>query len=172
MEEINEVLKRASDLRVAKRFEEALRLLKSVLQQDENEWKVCTELGHLCIDKGEYKKATTMFERAVILKPDMAGLWSNLGYAKKTNGDLDGAIHDTRKAKSLAKDSFELHGAMYNLSCYLALSGKTESAMEYLAKACKGEPSLKEWARTDSDLASLRSDPRFDEILEYSPEST
>ncbi len=172
MDTIDDTLRRASDLRVAKRYEEALRILNSILRPDENEWKVCTELGHLCIDMKDPKKAQTMFERASDLRPDLASVWNNLGYAKKENGDLKGAIHETRKAKKIAKDSFELHGALYNLACYLALSGKREIALEHLEKACKGEVSLIEWARNDSDLASLRNDPRFEKILEYNSEST
>ncbi len=172
MESIDDVLRRASDLRIAKRYEEARRLLKRILRPDENEWKVCTEIGHLCIDMKDPKNAQIMFERAATLKPDVASVWNNLGYAKKENGNLEGAIHATRKAKALAKDSFELNGALYNLACYLALSGKQELAFEYLEMACKGEQSLIEWAKTDSDLSSLRRDPRFKKVLQYSAEST
>ena len=165
MEPINDVFKRARELRTSRRNKEAIKLLQSVLRPDENEWKVCKELGHIMIDIGDIKESVRYFERAANSNPESSELWNNLGYAKKEKGDLKGAIHATRKAKSLAKDANDVNAANYNLACYFALSGKKESALEHLENACIGDAAIKEWAKEDTDLDSLRLDPRFKTIL-------
>ena len=49
----------------------------------------------------------------------------------------------------------------YNLACYASRAGETDRALEHLARALDGDPSMREWAATDSDLDAIRSDPRF-----------
>jgi len=50
---------------------------------------------------------------------------------------------------------------LYNLACFEALAGLTEPALEHLLQAAERDPRVREWARGDDDLASLRDDPRF-----------
>jgi tetratricopeptide (TPR) repeat protein len=49
----------------------------------------------------------------------------------------------------------------YNLGCFASRAGETERALEHLAKAFAGDPRTREWARTDSDLDAIRTDPRW-----------
>ena len=53
----------------------------------------------------------------------------------------------------------------YNLACADAQLGETDEALQHLGAAIAGDPSLAEPARDDSDLAPLRDDPRFGELL-------
>jgi hypothetical protein len=53
---------------------------------------------------------------------------------------------------------------LYDLACAEALTGDTDAALEHL-RAAFANPRLREEARTDSDLDSLRDDPRFDDAL-------
>ena len=55
-------------------------------------------------------------------------------------------------------DNPSLH---YNLACYASLAGDTDRALEHLARAFAGDSRTREWAQTDSDLDSIRSDPRY-----------
>jgi mannose-6-phosphate isomerase-like protein (cupin superfamily) len=55
-------------------------------------------------------------------------------------------------------DNPSLH---YNLACYAALAGETDRAIEHLTRAFEGDPRTREWAQKDSDLDSIRSDPRY-----------
>jgi hypothetical protein len=54
---------------------------------------------------------------------------------------------------------------VYNLACAEARLGETESAFEHLRESVTRRPSLAELAQTDDDLASLRGDARFEEIV-------
>jgi serine/threonine protein kinase/Flp pilus assembly protein TadD len=76
-----------------------------------------------------------------------------------------------QKEKALALSSHALtldsedSGVLYNCACVNALAGQTEQAFAVLDKAIKNGFGHREWLENDSDLASLRSDPRFDALL-------
>jgi tetratricopeptide (TPR) repeat protein len=55
-------------------------------------------------------------------------------------------------------DSASLH---YNLACYASLAGNGDRAIEHLRRAFDLDRVTREWAAQDSDLDSIRSDPRF-----------
>lgn len=68
------------------------------------------------------------------------------------------------EAKALLVEGLEVHpgntSLLYNLACMEALLGERDAALEHLSQA-KSNPRVREWAATDSDLDSLRDDPRF-----------
>jgi Flp pilus assembly protein TadD len=171
MDHIEEALVKANDLKEDGMLNQALELLQTLLGEHMDNWRILNELGHVHIAMGDYGGAIQSFKDALFIEPDLSGLWNNLGYAHKVAGDIDEAIEATRKAKSLAKTTNDINSATYNLACYMALSGKHEQALRHLSHVCRSDPSIKEWAKDDPDLNSLRSDSRFVHILEYSPEN-
>jgi tetratricopeptide (TPR) repeat protein len=60
------------------------------------------------------------------------------------------------------QDRSTLH---YNLACAEALLGEADEALEHLRLAVEARPSLADSAREDTDLASIRDDPRFGELV-------
>ncbi len=60
------------------------------------------------------------------------------------------------------EDEETLH---YNLACAEALLGETEAALDHLRTALAARPDWGEMAADDGDLAALRGDPRFDELV-------
>ena len=54
---------------------------------------------------------------------------------------------------------------LFNLACAEALLGRTDAAIERLEAAVQADDLAREAARTDSDLDSLRDDPRFAELI-------
>jgi tetratricopeptide (TPR) repeat protein len=76
------------------------------------------------------------------------------------------------EAKALLLEGLELHprntSLLYDLACNEALMGDKEAALEHLAQAA-ADPRLREHAQKDSDLDSLRDDPRFSAALESPP---
>ena len=75
-------------------------------------------------------------------------------------GDYEGAAALLRAAIEREPDP----GTYYNLACMEALAGHTDAAFEALTHVAD-EPRLRELAADDSDLESLRDDPRFAELL-------
>ncbi|HVD26788.1 MAG TPA: hypothetical protein VNB86_12445 [Gaiellaceae bacterium] len=56
-------------------------------------------------------------------------------------------------------------GIIYNIACNEALVGRTDNAFEHLKSAIQADGRVVELARTDTDLDSLRDDPRFKELV-------
>jgi len=61
----------------------------------------------------------------------------------------------------------ELVGLHYNLACFAALAGETDEAFEHLARAIDDSPSIRDFARGDSDFDPVRDDARFAELVGY-----
>jgi biotin carboxylase len=74
--------------------------------------------------------------------------------------------------KGLYHEGLELHpgnaSLLYNLACAEALAGEKDAALGHLAQASKN-PRYREFATSDSDLDSLREDPRFTSALGSPP---
>jgi mannose-6-phosphate isomerase-like protein (cupin superfamily) len=67
--------------------------------------------------------------------------------------------------EALLENSEEPWGAHYNLACYLALAGEPDEAFEHLRTALElDRASVTKYLPADSDLDSLRADPRFAEL--------
>jgi tetratricopeptide (TPR) repeat protein len=56
-------------------------------------------------------------------------------------------------------------GILYNIACVYALQGKTDEAIDCLGKAMNHAYWYKRWAQNDTDLDSLRSNPRFQALM-------
>jgi tetratricopeptide (TPR) repeat protein len=52
-------------------------------------------------------------------------------------------------------------GVLYNLACCEALLGRSDAALGHLGRAIAILPRLRAHAQADSDLDSIRADPRF-----------
>lgn len=77
-------------------------------------------------------------------------------------GDYKAALELTEKLyESAPKNSIVL----YNLACFNALVGNREVALEWLAKAVDGGFHAPTKIATDTDLVSLRDDPRYEAAL-------
>lgn len=53
----------------------------------------------------------------------------------------------------------------FNLACAESIIGQNEEALEHLRQAVGMSEEFRDYAREDSDLAALREDPRFAEII-------
>lgn len=82
-------------------------------------------------------------------------------HARYEAGDYDGVIADTRERIEAGSYAVPL----YNLACCEALAGRRADAVRHLRTAFERRPSLRELAREDTDLDSLREDPAFHELL-------
>lgn len=54
---------------------------------------------------------------------------------------------------------------LYNLACCEALAGRTEDAIRHLRVAFERRPSMREFAKEDTDLDPLRDEPAFRELV-------
>jgi adenylate cyclase len=54
---------------------------------------------------------------------------------------------------------------LYNVACVFALLGNNDRAIDLLEHAVKLGWGYRAWLETDTDLTSLRDDPRFKALL-------
>ncbi len=71
---------------------------------------------------------------------------------------------------ALLRAALERHGEdaalLYDLACFEALTGDTPQAMAHLSRSFELDRGLRESARADSDLDTLRVDPVFEALLD------
>jgi hypothetical protein len=60
----------------------------------------------------------------------------------------------------------EMAATHYNLACFRALAGDPDGALDALERAAKMDAeAVRKWADGDSDLDSVRDDPRFADVV-------
>jgi len=96
------------------------------------------------------------------LNPDDARAWYLSAGALVRLGQRDQGLERARRA--LAIDS-EDAGVLYNVACVHALAGSGEEALDHLDKAIQNGVAHREWLENDSDLDSIRGEPRFQALL-------
>ena len=85
------------------------------------------------------------------------------------NGDPQGAcrlFEDALAEMLAASQNPAVHAvAYYNVACARAVQGRVDEALSELDEAFARRPELRALAAQDSDLAALREDPRFQEMV-------
>lgn len=80
------------------------------------------------------------------------------------NGKFEaGLAIDRRLSQQLPNDDM----VWYNLGCSYALTNHPDEAFEALAKAVELGYGDYDWMKTDPDLNTLHSDPRFESLLSW-----
>ena len=91
------------------------------------------------------------------------GGWEVWGPLNKhyQDGDYEAVIAEGREVIENSPDPLPL----YNLACCEALAGHKEDAIEHLREAISRREQLREFAKGDSDLDSIREEPAFKELV-------
>jgi tetratricopeptide (TPR) repeat protein len=86
-----------------------------------------------------------------------------VAFALLRAGDVDNARAAVQEALARAPDAWE---GQYNAACFEALAGETDAALEHLRRAVAGNRErVVPLAEADADLASVRDDSRYTELL-------
>ncbi len=89
--------------------------------------------------------------------------WMLLGYSLHSSGKLEEALKIHLKAAEFPQVA---PTALYNVACVYALQGNKGAALDHLEKAAAAGLNLADHIESDSDMDSLRSEPRFKAVLE------
>jgi adenylate cyclase len=84
-------------------------------------------------------------------------------------GEVERAKRWLKRALEMNPDDFVL---LYNVACNFANLGETEEAIGFLERAVGHGMVSAAWMRNDTDLVSLRVDPRFQALLKQLDEKT
>lgn len=128
------------------------------------------------VPPGAYRSAVAVEDETTVL---VVGATPGTGYEPRafdTNGIVvelfgEGKIEEARDLLlAVPEGKYDDQGSFaYNLACCESSLGNPDAAFGYLRKAVETRPQLAELAKNDDDLAALRGDPRFDELLAATP---
>ena len=152
------------------RLEEAIELFKTAGEMDPADYQsrclriqVLRGLGRDEESVAEATEAIQVVEKTLKWNPDDARAY-HLGAGTLL------VLGDTERAKRWLHRAIEIDPddpvVLYNVACNLATLGELESAIDYLDRATRHGTVSAAWMRNDEDLANLRSDPRYTELLE------
>jgi DNA-binding winged helix-turn-helix (wHTH) protein/Flp pilus assembly protein TadD len=145
-----------------RQYERSIDAYRKVIDLDPHYARAHTRLGMTYAASGAFEDAIHEFEQSQRLScfdPYLAGL---LGYAQALSGS-------TRKARKLLEELTERPRGRYVSASSVALIwiglGKSDEALEWLAKAYQGRSTDMVYAKTEPLLDPVRSDPRFTALL-------
>jgi hypothetical protein len=111
----------------------------------------------------DYVGAASAYQALTRTHPQQPRYWTRLGTSLQMAGRADDAVAAYRKAIGIATAPI----AMYNLAAVFAKRGQKDSAFYWLDQlVANASYSNDKAVSADEDFASLRSDPRFEPLLE------
>jgi len=111
---------------------------------------------------GRWPDGSAAFEEAIRREPGSVAGHVGLGWCRKREGRLDLAI---QAMELLLRSRPEEPVGLYNLACYLSLSGDRARSLDLLRRAIEAEDGYRDLAVREEDFAALRDDPAFGEIV-------
>jgi Flp pilus assembly protein TadD len=108
--------------------------------------------------QSRWEESVAVLEEAVSEDPQDAKAWVGIGYGLRQLGRFEEAIAAMERAVT-ANPQKSLY--LYNMSCYHALAGNRQPAIELLGKAVAMRPEWQETARKDTDFTAMHRDKAF-----------
>jgi beta-lactamase regulating signal transducer with metallopeptidase domain/Flp pilus assembly protein TadD len=113
-------------------------------------------------DAKQHEAALATLQEIVVLDPENGWAHGRIGYIQIGARQLEAARQSFRRQYELG---FERPNALYNTACAVAQAGDTQLALEYTAAAVANGFANADLMAEDADLASIRGDGRFQELL-------
>jgi len=169
------------------RSKEAQKCFQQALKVDKNSPEALNNLGFVEQMQKNYGKAIKYYNKALAARPNSATFHYNLGAAYFAKHDFDKATAEYRAAYQLDNDIFQRISRMgvmaqtsspedraafsFMVAKMYAQAGDFEHSLEYLRKAMEDGYKGIDKVYTDSEFASLRTDPRFADLMAQKPAS-
>lgn len=154
----------------AGKFEKAARLFNEACKIRPEDYQAPSflamayaELGREKEQKETYRRALECVEKHIDLHPDDGRALSFGAYALVEQGQPDRARQWSERALDADRDEPAI---MYNVACTYSLLGELDRAIELLNRSIEQGYGHRAWLSHDPDLAPLREDPRFKQLLE------
>ncbi len=144
-----------------KQPKEAERWYQKALETDGDYPRAYLQYGGLYFRQGDYIEARTWYERAVEKWPANFQATFQVGVCSHRLREHETAETYFKRAEEIRPDAWE---PLYNLACSRALQTDLDGALAYLHQATENGFQDARLLKADSDLASLRADPRFEEL--------
>ena len=120
-------------------------------------------LGIELINSNNYEKAIIIFDKAIILNPDLYEAWYNRGLALRNLSKYQESIKSYLKALNLERDDLDIS---YEIACCYALQNKVQKSIAYLKIVISLSPEIyTEKVLTDSDFDLIREYSSFKSLI-------
>jgi Tfp pilus assembly protein PilF len=157
--ELNDAFTAGLDALKAKNYQVAADSLTKASQMDDKQIAVWQNLGEAYVGLGStqtgdqknqsYDKAADAYKKSLVLKPDDAGTYNQLGNLYGAEKKIPEATEALSKAAQL--DPTMAAKSNFNIGAMLVNSGKAEEAPQYFQKAIAADPN---YAEADFQLGS------------------
>jgi TolB-like protein/tRNA A-37 threonylcarbamoyl transferase component Bud32/Flp pilus assembly protein TadD len=149
-------------LKDARRYDEAIKELRKTLEMDPNFAVAHWYLGQAYEQKAYYEEALAEHRKALVLSGGSAYAVAALGYTYAAAGKRGEALKMLLQLKGLWKTRSV---APYEIARIYVGLGEKEEAFAWLQKAADVHDGPMNLLKIDPALDSLRSDPRFQDLL-------
>jgi TolB-like protein/DNA-binding winged helix-turn-helix (wHTH) protein/tetratricopeptide (TPR) repeat protein len=144
----------------ARLYDEALQVFQNVIRMQPDHPLAHTGLGQTYVAKGMYAEAINEFQTANSLYGDVTNGLIDLGCAYAISGNREEALAILNKLRASEK-----YVSPAGLAMLYAALGDKEAAFQWLERAYVAHDSQLQNLKVDPRCDSLRSDPRFADLL-------
>jgi serine/threonine protein kinase/Tfp pilus assembly protein PilF len=145
-----------------RQYDNMLELARKAIEMDQHYSSAHRNLGAAFEQKGMYEEAITEFDKAIELGGRLPYLVAALGRAYAKSGKRGEAL---KILEELEQPSRRFYASPVRIASIYAALGDKEQAFRWLEKAYQDRTDHLLWLRIDPDVDSLRSDPRFQDLL-------
>jgi tetratricopeptide (TPR) repeat protein len=146
----------------ARRYDEALQDLRSVLAVRTDATGALWDLGFVLIAKGQAEEAIPVLEKVVSASDRSPGAIGVLVRAYAHAGRRSDALRLLTELKKRKQAGYVPAGAFVN--AYLGL-GENDEAFVWLEQAYKEQSNILQWLKVHPYFDPLRDDPRFKDLI-------
>jgi adenylate cyclase len=145
------------------RHDEAIAQLQKLIELDENYTPAYLALGCTHLSEGNFPESLREFKRAWQLDPEAFLVLGFLGHAYGISGNRRAAL---KVLKELEVTGEKKYVSPYAIAITHLGLGNKEEAFEWLEKTFEDNNDFLVWLNVGPELDSLRSDPRFVDLLQ------
>lgn len=146
----------------ARQYDKAIEQLQKTLEMDANFNVAYYKLGQVYEQKGMYTEAIAEYNKARSLSPSHLAVIPALGHAYAKSGQFSEAYNLLAVLKGLSRQRYV--SPYFIAEVYWGL-GEVDKAFAWLEKAVEDRSDWLVWIGVEPGLDSLRSDPRFTDLL-------
>jgi tetratricopeptide (TPR) repeat protein len=162
LDPLSPIISPAMDFYLAGRYDEAIDETLEQLELFPEFWNSNLILGFAYGQLSRFDEAIRALEAARAANQDSTWVLGSLGYAKAISGDRDGALEILKEVLRRSKQNYV---SAYDVACIYKGLGQTEKTYEWLEKAYQERSFFLLMVKVDPVFESLRSDPRFQDLL-------